>query len=234
MKLFMMPHTVPNRPTKGAVEPAHVATAGGNQALEAEADALLDAFLLATVDRQAHLFERIVHQQVGQCAFLRCGRAGFLEGAGLFQVGDFNAQTTLGAQQLEAFGDPDGPGDDRGDGQADHHGFHDDVGVLVHAPRRQVMGHAQAIVGFEHFRNVFTQGFGRSCVGRIGGGRGNGRGGLIGRRSSGGRSSRRLGVGECRDWREHQAEEQGSHRAPGARSFGRRSGELIACHAGRT
>ncbi|MND63546.1 hypothetical protein D3C80_548600 [compost metagenome] len=177
-----------------------------------------------------------MYQQVGQGAFLRRGGAGFLEGGGFFQLGDFTAQTTLGAHQLKALGDPDGPGDDRGDGQADHHDFHDDVGILVHAPRRQVMGHAQSVVGFEDFRNVFTQVLCRCSLSRIGRGGRNGRGGVIGRcrGCGGGRSCWRLGIGESRDWREHQAEEQGGHRAPGARSFGWRSGELIACHAGRT
>ena len=69
---------------------AHVATAGGDQALEAESDALLDAFFLAAVDRQAHFFQCIVHQQVGKGAGLGGGSAGFFEGGGLFQVGDFS------------------------------------------------------------------------------------------------------------------------------------------------
>ena len=160
-----MPHTVPNRPderrggTDGGEDAgaaAHVATAGRDESLEAEGNTFLDAFFFAAVDRQAHLFQGVMHQQVGEGAFLGRRRAGFFKGGGFFQVDDFAAQTTLGAHQLKALGDPDGPGDDRGDGQADHHDFHDDVGVLIHAPRRQVMGHAQGVVGFEHFRNVFA------------------------------------------------------------------------------
>ncbi|MNS63621.1 hypothetical protein D3C72_967210 [compost metagenome] len=214
---------------------AHVAAAGCYQALKTESDAFLDAFFFAGAGRQMHFFQSIMHQQIGQGAWFGCRSAGFFKRGGFFQVDDFGAQTTLGAHQLKAFGNPDGPGDDRSDGQADHHDFHDDVGVLVHAPRRQVMGHAQGVVGFEDFRNVFTQGFCRRCLGRIGRGGSDGRGGVISRcRGCGGRSCWRLGIGESRDWREHQAEEQGGHRAPGARSFGWRSGELIACHAGRT
>ncbi|KPU61847.1 hypothetical protein AN403_5832 [Pseudomonas fluorescens] len=87
------------------------------------------------------------------------------------------------------------------------------------------MGHAQRVVGFEDFRNVFAQGFCRCCLGRIGRRRSSGCGSW---------SSRRLGVSECGNRCQHQAEEQGGHCAPGARSFGWRSGELIACHAGRT
>ena len=52
MKLFMMPHTVPNSPTKGAVAPMvashagaadHAPAAGGLDAREPRGDALLDA-----------------------------------------------------------------------------------------------------------------------------------------------------------------------------------------------
>ncbi|MNK98863.1 hypothetical protein D3C87_1192410 [compost metagenome] len=175
-------------------------------------------------------------QQVGEGAWLGCGSAGFFERGGFFQVGDFGAQTTLGAHQLKAFGNPDGPGDDRSDGQADHHDFHDDVGVLVHAPWRQVMGHAQAVVGFEDLRSVVAQRvLRRYCLGRVGRGRCRSGGGIIGRGGCcGGRGGWRLCVGECGGRRQHQAEQQGGHCAPGARSFGWRSGELIACHAGRT
>ena len=41
--------------------------------------------------------------------------------------------------QFQAFGDPNRPGDERGEGKPDHHRFHDDVGVEEHAPRRQVL-----------------------------------------------------------------------------------------------
>jgi hypothetical protein len=210
---------------------AHVATAGGNQTLKAEADALLDAFFFAAVDRQAHLFERVVYQQVGEGAFLAGGGAGFFKGGGFFQGSDFATQTTLGAHQLEAFGDPDGPGDDRGDGQADHHDFDDNVGVLVHAPRRQVVGHAQRVVGFENFRNVgrrlpLALGRWQQAQRQV-------------RSAAGACCSARpvqvqLSVGERGGRCQHQAEQQSRHRAPGARSFGWRSGDLITCHAGRT
>ena len=44
---------------------AHGTAAGSYQALQAEADAFLDAFFLAGVGRQAHLFEGIVDQGMG-------------------------------------------------------------------------------------------------------------------------------------------------------------------------
>jgi hypothetical protein len=107
--------------------------------------------------------------------------------------GDFTTQATLGAHQLEAFGDPDGPGDDRGDGQADHHDFHHDVGVLVHAPWGQVVGHAQRGVFDQRLHVLFDRGLGvnrRGCAYRRlafsgrrsrsgGGGRGGGSGGWL-------------------------------------------------------
>ncbi len=87
-----------------------------------------------------------MHQQVGEGAFRAGGGARFSQGAGFFQIDDFAAQPALGTQQLETLGDPDGPRNDRGDGQTDHHRFDHDVGILIHAPRRQVMRHAQAVV----------------------------------------------------------------------------------------
>jgi hypothetical protein len=154
MKLFMMPHTVPNRPTNGAVEPMVASTPvpllmvrplAATRRSEAEADAFLDAFFFAGVGRQAHLFEGVVHQDWPGCLPSETSLAS-LRLTERFR-GDFTTQATLGAHQLEAFGDPDGPGDDRGDGQADHHDFHHHVGVLVHAPWGQVVGHAQVSVG---------------------------------------------------------------------------------------
>ncbi|MNF80151.1 hypothetical protein D3C84_623880 [compost metagenome] len=179
-------------------------------------------------------------QQVGQRAFLAGCHAGFFKGGGFLQLGDFTAQTTLGAHQLKAFGNPDGPGDDRGDGQADHHELHDDIGILVHAPRRQVMGHAQRVVGFQYFRTVNLCAFGRQGWGRRDRCHGRGTVGCInswrrccsGDRCRGGRL-----IGESRGRGQQQAEHQCSCGAEGARwtsGLGWRSGLWIACHAGRT
>ena len=64
MKLFMMPHTVPNRPTNGAVEPmvastpvprVDVASGGELDAVEARRDALLDGVLVGDVPGGAGL-----------------------------------------------------------------------------------------------------------------------------------------------------------------------------------
>ncbi|MNG15026.1 hypothetical protein D3C84_988240 [compost metagenome] len=94
------------------------------------------------------------------------------------------------------------------------------------------MGHAQAVVGFEDLRRVFTSGV--YGLGRIGGNRCCVFGRVLGGRSGSGWGGRGLCVSEGGGWRQHQAEQQGGHRAPGARSIGWRSGEMIACHAGRT
>ncbi|RMP35858.1 hypothetical protein ALQ24_102338 [Pseudomonas syringae pv. antirrhini] len=194
---------------------AHVTATGCYQALEAEADTLLDPFAFTAVGRKAHFFKRVVHQQVGKRAFLAGGCAGFCQGAGFFQVDDFTAQPALGAQQLETLGDPDGPRNDRGDGQPDHDDLHDDVGVLIHAPRRQVMCHAQAVV-FSHWLQRLNRCGGvrcnRSrCRWSGGGCRGGGR-------------WRRL-IRECHG-HEHQAQDKGCNTTPctrQARQLGRRS-----------
>src|ERR1700687_1582931 len=51
MKLFMMPHTVPNRPTNGAV--ATLAAGAGLDALDTCCDAFLDAVNITDVRRTA-------------------------------------------------------------------------------------------------------------------------------------------------------------------------------------
>ncbi|RMT73182.1 hypothetical protein ALP41_102481 [Pseudomonas savastanoi pv. nerii] len=193
---------------------AHVAAAGCDQALEAEADTLLDPFALTAVGRQAHLFKSVMHQQVGEGAFLAGGRARFVQGAGFFQVDDFTTQPALGTQQFETLGDPDGPRNDRCDGQTDHDRFDHDVGVLVHAPWRQVMCHAQAVVFGCRLQSLHGGGCirrDRSCRRRCG-------------RGCRGRSRCRLickGHGY-----EHQAQDEGCDTAPctrQARHPGRRS-----------
>jgi hypothetical protein len=65
MKLFMMPHTVPKRPTNGAVAPDrcqhagaadHLAAAVGFHALEPRGDPLLDALAVRHIIREAQFF----------------------------------------------------------------------------------------------------------------------------------------------------------------------------------
>ena len=50
----------------------------------------------------------------------------------------------LQRRQLDRLGQPDGPGDDRGEREADHHRLHDAVGGQEHAPRRQVVRQRRA------------------------------------------------------------------------------------------
>ncbi|MNT21969.1 hypothetical protein D3C72_1573330 [compost metagenome] len=181
-------------------------------------------------------------QDVSQGALFIGAVAGFLEGGGTLEGSDFATQATLGAHQLEAFGDPDGPGDDRGDGQADHDDLDHDVGVFVHAPWGQVVGHAQAGVfdqcfdffGFADGLTINWRGGsgGRACS-RIGlggwlAGAGHSRG--YGGSGSSGRSGRL--IGQCSRGHD-QAEHQRGNGAPCARR-GWRSGRLNTCHAGRT
>ena len=64
MKLFMMPQTVPNRPTKGAVAPMvarmpvpriMLPAGGGLEALQPRGDAFLDAVVPKCIGRHAQL-----------------------------------------------------------------------------------------------------------------------------------------------------------------------------------
>ena len=53
----------------------------------------------------------------------------------------------LAAHSSIDLGQPHGPGNDGGEGEADHHRLHDDVGFHEHLPRRQV---AREVVGLHH------------------------------------------------------------------------------------
>jgi hypothetical protein len=141
MKLFMMPHTVPNRPTNGAVAPIEARdTPRGRRldALEPRGDALLQP-VGGRVRRQAHLGERGAYQRRDVALVEPGALGGFGEALRLRQPVERRARRALGAEQLEPFGEQHRPGDHRGDREPDHDELHDDVGRLEHAPRRQVL-----------------------------------------------------------------------------------------------
>ncbi len=268
MKLFMMPQTVPNRPTKGDVEPivasrpvpSTIRPGGvGLDAVERDGDTLLDAFR-----RQAagdiHLRQRGAYHGAGRTARLarhRLGGSG--QGRRAAQDAEGAAHGTVGRHQFQCLHQPDGPGDDGGEGKAHHHRLHDDIGGHEHAPRGQVMG--------QHAGNAFRKlrglnGRQRGAIasgaaaapwsGRRGSGRsGSGRrresgGGSRGRRGSGGRGRRRRALrlegglrrpcghcgGRLRRHRRcgHLRRGRERSRSRGGK-LGRRSGEAGACAA---
>lgn len=69
IKLFMMPQTVPNRPTNGEIAPivavavtaAHMTTHGRNATLQTEAGTLFNAFVIFTACGEFQLVLRFVH-----------------------------------------------------------------------------------------------------------------------------------------------------------------------------
>ena len=151
MKLFMMPHTVPNKPTKGAVEPIVASTPVPREilrrprfdALELRGDALLDA--VAAHGRQPDFLRGRLHQSrqrvvpSSDCALAwasvphsRCAGSCAPRGA---------------AAHFEALGHKHRPGDQRGEDQTDHDGLHQTCGVPEHAPRRQVVRQLRAADG---------------------------------------------------------------------------------------
>ncbi len=148
MKLFMMPHTVPNRPTNGAVEPMVASTpvprcmprpAADFEAREARRHALLLADLVGDARRQAQLVLRGFDKGADDAAFspelvLRGG-----ERTAPWPFGpDSRLSLAFGTGELDGFRQPDGPRHDGRDGEADHHRFDDDIRLLEHAPRRQI------------------------------------------------------------------------------------------------
>ena len=148
MKLSMMPQTVPNRPTKGAVAPIVARTpvprailrpAACSIALELPGDALLEA-----VGAQAGGKPDLVSGRLHQNCAARAGAVaellvGLRERRAILQRAQVAPYRRARAAQFEPFGEPDRPGDQRSDGKADHHRFHDDVGMDEHAPRGEIL-----------------------------------------------------------------------------------------------
>ncbi len=230
MKLFMMPHTVPKRPTNGAVEPMVAKTpvprltsrpaASSMRSRRAETRSLM-AYLSAT-SQDARVSATAARSMAGtapRLASMRFVASAMRVGGG--ELAQRIAHAPLGGPQLDTFRHPHRPGDDGGDSKADHHRLHDDVGGHEHAPRRQV---AREVVGLHHGRG---RGRGdRCCRGRTGGSDivDGGRGGFCGRRCRLGGSRARGGLGRRRGRR-------GCCRRGRGRGDGGRNGGVVAAGA---
>ena len=156
MKLFMMPHTVPNRPTKGAVEPMVASTpvplfmsraAAASSRASRDATRSLMPSRSAASDGQAQLVRGRRDERRNDAATGADRAAAPASDRSSPMAASARAQPAPRHEQFDALGQPDRPGDDRGEGQADHHGLHDDVGGGEHRPWREV---ARQVHGADH------------------------------------------------------------------------------------
>ena len=148
MKLFMMPQTVPNRPTKGAVAPMVASTpvprfmsrpaATSRRASRVAIRSLMPALSTRSADMRSS--SRAASIRAGAMP-RRVADAGIGIGERTLAVAERRerpAQSARRQPKLDVLGEPYGPSHERGEHQADHDGLHEDVGRHEHRPRRQV------------------------------------------------------------------------------------------------
>ncbi len=142
-----MPHTVPNRPTKGAVAPM-VARMPVPRALRRAIAACARSSRSAT--RSAKPLSKAMSDmrasRSADCTKKATASVSFpvARAASLSAVLSSSAARTLSgragfAAQFQHLRHADRPGDERGEGETDHHDLHDNVRVYEHAPRRQIV-----------------------------------------------------------------------------------------------
>src|ERR1700726_3220045 len=110
IKLFMMPHTVPNSPTNGDVAPMVASTPMPSRIRRASARTI-SAKLEAARSLMPASLEIPADSLPARIADLL----------------ERSAQFALHDRQLDHLGDENGPGHQRGEGQPDHHGLDQDV-----------------------------------------------------------------------------------------------------------
>ena len=147
MKLFMMPQTVPNRPTNGAVAPmlassAHAAARCAGRPTPRRAPSARPPAPSARTDRDC------AESRTSCCAVrtsIASGSRARPSPAAASASVRASASTRrwrrarrLAAASSEALGEPDGPGHERREHQADHHDLHHEIRTHEHAPGRQV------------------------------------------------------------------------------------------------
>src|ERR1035437_7022060 len=145
MKEFMMPQTVPNRPTNGAVAPvvARMPTPretcrviAASTRSSRNATRSLNPSSMVPSDSSA---SRAVDRMSCATASLSASQSRTAsKTAAALQYFEPATCNLLRNPQLNGLGEPNRPGHERGEGQANHHGLHHDIGIEEHAPRRKV------------------------------------------------------------------------------------------------
>ena len=149
IKAFMMPQTVPNKPTKGAVAPI-VASRPVPCAMPLPARAsILDSSIASrsltpSADRPSERRSSIVASSTRSATGpFRVqpdwsSRAAARKASGVPELASCSTRPPFRPDKLQALRQPDRPSHDRGESEADHDDLHDDVGVQKHRPRRQI------------------------------------------------------------------------------------------------
>ena len=144
----MMPHTVPNRPTKGAVAPIVASTpvprvmrrAGCRlDPRQPRGDPLLHPVAADMVERAAESPTSSPAACTSKRPAPPLRRARGWPPPGCARCRARTARRRLARPKLDDLRQPHRPGDERSEGEADHHRLHDDVGSHEHAPRRQIV-----------------------------------------------------------------------------------------------
>ena len=154
MKLFMMPQTVPNSPTNGAVAPMVASTpvplfmsrpAATSSRDQARGDALLDAALVGEVGGQAQLEHGRIDQRRQDAARASQARVAHRRASARSPIAAKALRSRRVADhQLEVLGEPHRPRHQRGEHQADHDPLHEDVGRQEHRPGREIARQVRA------------------------------------------------------------------------------------------
>src|SRR6266446_2273725 len=144
MKLFMMPHTVPNRPTKGAVDPIMARTPMPYRAERASARTIS-----AKRDAARAWMPVAALSDDMRTSWIAAAAAGrqlsFGQRPGVGDASQRLAQPPPGQKKVSGLGEENRPSHQGGKCQTDHHRLHEHVGGKEHRPRRQfVRIHASA------------------------------------------------------------------------------------------
>ena len=151
----MMPQTVPNRPTNGAVEPMVASTPVPRDMRRAAADSMRDKreatrSLSPSPEACPSAAADSATSSAAACTSIATAPARPVErGCSLAQrrrPADRRqclARTQPRASELDRLDQPHRPGDQRCEGEPQHHRFHHDVGSHEHAHRRQVLRQVQ-------------------------------------------------------------------------------------------
>ena len=140
VKLFMMPQTVPNRPTKGAVDPTVARKRSrGCSLLNSKRAARRMAFSMRRFELRPAFARRCARltlsgskDRAGQFRAAPCDVAG--AGHEAFEPPHLSAE----ARQPDRLFEDDRPADDRGEGEDEHHAFHHRVRIHDEAVNRHI------------------------------------------------------------------------------------------------
>lgn len=142
---------------------------------EARGDALLHAAIGNVVEHGLRGFHFLASgaRHAGDGAAVAAERLlAVLKAAGDRELPHGAAGRALGSGQFDELGEKHGPGDDGGEGKADHHALDDDIGRHEHAPGGKVVRQAglpfAAVIDDVEIGRLFAGGL-LVCIGRHGG-----------------------------------------------------------------